>query len=518
MRLRIDFEYNIEYVLARRRTTEYALAQANVEVEIEEAPAGSARLVFEAGTRKHDDLTFGVVNCIPDGRGERPAKFYEIEGKLYREHCRLEDLARLTREADHTSPFLVGPKGNPGVVSIVQQGYLHDSSGKAEYFTRDSIVEKVIKDHYSDRWNPRAVPESGFFRTYRDDEGRSRVPLIHERASELLILDGCVLAPASEPVIAFHHVNTDTHHTALVVAEISDGAWSRFGVGVHHALHRGSSSTFALDDVEGAKALARMSGMKLDCLDMTDIRTAPNKEIKFDPSHGFRRHAQSLALELARSAAFMSPEAVGTFVALRTAVRNSPSWTTRPLLDATMAVNEALRKPDAIRKPVDHKPNTPTEYDYVGAATTSTLRESEWHVERLLSTPAGYNLLATPSEPPSVEGTYQAAQVSSAFDREVMLDAMRSTARFPEPSPGDVLIAVETTQKGAALTNAQHAGLFLFDADGNLLHCVGRGDSLPPSQAGELARTHAARVISAAVGLPREEGLDEDDLAALAMD
>lgn len=518
MKFDIEFAYRIEYVVARRRTPSYERAKATARVDIVEVPGEDARLVFECSTKvdpRYDEVDDTAFRPIPTADGKsRPARFVEIDGRLYRERCRVEDLAGTTWGPGLESPFHVGRRGNPGVDDLIRES-AYDDPGKWEFYDLASISAKVAESLGGTRWDPKPVPKD-LFRSYNDDAGKSRIGAIMERASELRVVDGSVYAPSSEPVIAIAYGSkTDGHDDApdytLVVADSRDGGLSAFSTGGQHPLYAGRFPTFPIDRMDLARDYLASMGALDAAADLTWIGAVSRADVRHDPARNVRQAAASLVSTMGHSVRLLSPSAACAFAVLRDAERSSPTWLTKELVEAVRDALAALEVPGAVRS--EHRRRDPRDPENPNLDRLD-VGNVVHRMQDLDAHALGAALSRAPAVPTSEQGGIRAAQVVSAMDRASLALALGSRDLLAQAGPGDVLVAVEAKAPRDCLAEARPHGLFLFDAEGNLVDSLGPSEGRPSAAALDLATAHSRMVFADLT----DHDLDDADVAALSMD
>lgn len=525
MRFEVEFDYPVPYVRSKCRNTEVAVFRGRTEIQVEETPLDSTRLVFEAGCedlrgdaslrKRHEDCVFLV--------GGRPARFLEIEGRLYRERCLATEFVSLTRDRLPSSPLSVSPRGEDGMRTLVSQaGYYADD---VVVHDRASLTAKILSAHHSG-WRGKPVPAEGVFRTLKDDGGDAYAAAIRDRATELRVVDGSLFAPASEPVLYIDYAGatSDDYRYMIGVCEARDNGWSRFGSGVRHPLSNDRKDTFPID--AGARALERLAEVaeKGKSIDLSKVGFLDASAIQFDGASDLRSKAGEIMGVLATNAAKLSPEILGPLIGLRDVLRGSPSWLTPEIVESVREVLDAV----PARGLEGDGFNNPGEWDEGRHSPVPADVERLWADDRLAglrkalalveASPTAIALDATAAVPATEAGNLIVAEVVSGFEAYLVMDSLRFPGELPARSSGDTLLVVEDLDRRDSLCSADRQAAFLFDAEGQVVLETGKAGAPPSPAARGAAMAHHAALSQARADLGLDGTLSAEDLASLSFD
>ncbi len=325
MRLDLSFEYEVSFTPPRHRNPQTVASLGTTTIEIPEAGPGTVSVLHEIVSTFSRDGYAGPYAAPSRGR---PCRVVEFEGRLYVEGCRVTDLAALASDRSPEasgSPFHVGPRGN----SYRHMLTLDRHDGKP---TGPVDVDALLRKH-------------GAFRpgTFNDDGGVAKASLLQARASELLVYDGAVFAPTSEPVLAIVREpiqETGGWRLCVVPMESRAGGWSAFERHRTWMAESLRSEVFSLDRKEDAAAyaerLAALAGETF--VDAARIHAVSSGDLDFGGTWPAAKAARAIVWELRDKVLSLEPSVAEAWAGVRDATDRFPG----PCSAATLAALDAF--------------------------------------------------------------------------------------------------------------------------------------------------------------------------------
>ena len=508
MKLDIPFEYEVSYIKHRHRNVDRERSAGRVEVEIPEAAPGSVRLLHQIGCRPRptEDHERPVYRFFLDGEGSRGARIVEHDGRLYVESCTLDELPE--RMAD-----LARPKGHGPF-------HVHHRTGR----TRANLAS------VDDRGLTGAKPVDPMELaqrvkgirpgSYKDDSGAFVAGRLKARAAEMLVHDGSLFVPTSEPVLVVYRERCAEGGVCLEVGEARPGGWSAFASPHAEPVEDRHSEIFPLDARDDAaayaEAVAGLAGVPFH--DLGRIERVTPEALGLDGNWLLLRAATAFEFYLGNHALDNHPAVAAAIGEFREALGAEPGLCSARLLAAGDALLGRIAEhgladfPEARPAAVlamgggrDVAVEAAAGLHNAGAAmlvhAASAIVRAE---EAGLSWARGAAVAATPS----TDGEHEASEVLSVFEAELIAGKLCDPGAIRPAAPGEALVAVGKWTRW----NAAPVALVRVSDSLEVLEARGPHGRPVPPQVLALARAHASRTVRPRDPAPAE--VDEADAAA----
>jgi hypothetical protein len=253
--------YAASYVLPRKRTENNVLIRTHVDVDVRDVNANDAPVCFviKDGARNDGQYrAFGISDGSPCVVRKFDGNFYAKRWAVDQVESDLEKSPDAKRDWDHAT--IIG-------------GTYEDSEGYVQIGMGASNYERIVESRES------AEAKSGPFRKWNEFQDRT-ISAVHDRCSELIVVDGWVYERVGEPVISIDVEHKTGQYSLRVVEE-------RYPASRYHSLYtdRGRSGypRFGLDELDRARTVANQLGTqeKKTFVEDLDLQIMSPWEVRF---------------------------------------------------------------------------------------------------------------------------------------------------------------------------------------------------------------------------------------------